>query len=236
MAKVGDSIMAENANWTFGGHVADTFDDHVSKSVPHYDVGHDLVVKISDYFLTSGSLCYDLGCSTGTLLRALAERNRGKDVQFIGVDAEEGMVEHARRKLQGFNNATIIKSDVMDVEFKTAEMIVAYYMFQFVRPKHRQSLFNQIYEKLSWGGGFLLFEKVRACDARFQDMMTGLYTDYKLDQEYSPDEIVGKSRSLKGVMEPFSTQGNLDLLRRAGFVDIMTVFKYVCFEGFLAIK
>ena len=30
--------------------------------------------------------------------------------------------------------------------------------------------------------------------------------------------------------------GNLDLLKRAGFVDIMTVFKYICFEGFLAIK
>jgi tRNA (cmo5U34)-methyltransferase len=41
---------------------------------------------------------------------------------------------------------------------------------------------------------------------------------------------------LKGVLEPFSTQGNTDLLRRAGFVDLMTVMKYVCFEGYLAIK
>ena len=45
-----------------------------------------------------------------------------------------------------------------------------------------------------------------------------------------------KSRSLKGVMEPFSTQGNLDMLKRAGFQDVMTIQKYVCFEGFLAIK
>ena len=53
---------------------------------------------------------------------------------------------------------------------------------------------------------------------------------------YSPDEIVGKARSLKSVLEPFSTEGNLGLLNRSGFVDIMTVFKYACFEGFLAIK
>ena len=45
-----------------------------------------------------------------------------------------------------------------------------------------------------------------------------------------------KTRSLKGILEPFSTQGNLDLLSRAGFVDVMTVQKYLCFEGFLAIK
>ena len=29
---------------------------------------------------------------------------------------------------------------------------------------------------------------------------------------------------------------NVDLLERAGFKDIMTVMKYVSFEGFLAIK
>jgi tRNA (cmo5U34)-methyltransferase len=81
-----------------------------------------------------------------------------------------------------------------------------------------------------------MFEKVRANDARFQDIMTGLYTDYKLDRGYAPDEIIAKSRSLKGVLEPFSTEGNLDMLRRAGFVDIVSVQKYICFEGFLAIK
>ena len=81
-----------------------------------------------------------------------------------------------------------------------------------------------------------MFEKVRANDARFQDMMTALYNDYKLEQGYSPEEIITKSRSLKGILEPFSTQGNIDLLKRAGFIDILTVFKHICFEGFLAIK
>jgi tRNA (cmo5U34)-methyltransferase len=47
---------------------------------------------------------------------------------------------------------------------------------------------------------------------------------------------VGKSRSLKGILEPFSTEGNLGLLRRAGFVDIAPVFRHLCFEGVLAIK
>ena len=114
--------------------------------------------------------------------------------------------------------------------------MTSYYAIQFVRPSVRQELIDKIYRSLQWGGAFLLFEKVRGADARFQDILTGLYTDFKLAQGYSAEEIVGKSRSLKGVLEPFSTQGNLDLLRRAGFVDIMTVMKYVCFEGFLAIK
>ena len=53
---------------------------------------------------------------------------------------------------------------------------------------------------------------------------------------YSHEEILNKTRSLKGVMEPFSTNGNLDMLKRAGFKDISTVIKDICFQGFIAIK
>ena len=85
-------------------------------------------------------------------------------------------------------------------------------------------------------GGFIFFEKVRAPDARFQDIMTLIYNEFKIDQGYTGDEIIAKSRSLKGVLDPFSTQANYDLAKRAGFVDIMSIFKCISFEGFLAIK
>ncbi len=66
--------------------------------------------------------------------------------------------------------------------------------------------------------------------------MNQSYIDFKIDNGFSADEILSKSRSLKSVLEPFSSKGNIDLLKRAGFKDILTVFKYLSFEGFLAIK
>jgi tRNA (cmo5U34)-methyltransferase len=81
-----------------------------------------------------------------------------------------------------------------------------------------------------------LFEKVRGPDARFQDIITILYNEFKINQGYTPDDIWAKSISLKGVLEPFSSQGNIDMLKRAGFLDINTIQKFLCFEGFLAIK
>ena len=126
--------------------------------------------------------------------------------------------------------------DINSMEFEQSNLIIAYYTIQFVPPRLRQELVNRIYEALHWGGAFICFEKVRANDARFQDYMTSLYTDYKLDQGYSPEEIVNKAQSLKSVLEPFSTQGNLDLFSRAGFEDVLSVHKYICFEGFLCIK
>ncbi len=236
MSKAGDDILADNANWSFGGTVAEGFDAHVEKSVPFYHEGHQLVARIADFFLPNGSICYDLGCATGRLLAVLAERNRHKEVRFVGIDDEERMVDHARKRCNGFPSVTILQEDILNADLDKADLIVSYYMIQFVRPRWRQEVFNRIYNALNWGGGFLMFEKVRAPDARFQDMMTTIYHDFKLEQGYSPEEIVGKTRGLKGILEPFSTQGNIGLLQRAGFVDFMTVFKYVCWEGFLAIK
>ena len=233
---VGDEISAENARWTFAGQTSENFDSHVLRSVPLYKEGHELVTKLSDFFLQEGSVCYELGCSTGRLTSRLAQHNRGKNVRFIGIDSEPDMVTQARKRCTEFPNVQIVEGNVVDIDLERADLIVAYYTVQFVRPKFRQILFDRIFAALNWGGAFLLFEKVRSADARFQDIATSLYTDYKLEQGYSADEIVAKARSLKGVLDPFSSQANLELLKRAGFVDMMSVLKYVCFEGFLAIK
>ena len=42
----GDRILAGNASWSFGGDVPSNFEEHVSKSVPLYHEGHELVFKI----------------------------------------------------------------------------------------------------------------------------------------------------------------------------------------------
>lgn len=236
MAKVDQTIEAENANWCFSGEVSANFDQHVERSVPRYLEGHELVGQLADFFLQKNSNCYDLGCSTGRLLAQLAPQFRPKQVNFIGIDCEPDMLTVAANNCKAFDNISLVHADIADYPFESCDLFVAYYTMQFVPPKQRQRVFEQIYQSLNWGGGFILFEKVRAPDARFQDMMSTLYNDYKLAQGYSGDQIIAKARSLKGVLEPFSREGNLGLLQRAGFSDIMTVFKHICFEGFVAIK
>ncbi|AHE97599.1 methyltransferase domain-containing protein [Thioalkalivibrio paradoxus] len=236
MPGVGDELRADNANWSFGGDVSEHFDEHVQRSVPFYRAGHELVTHATDFFLPNGSLLYELGCSTGSLLTRLAARHRRKDVRIVGIDREPEMVARAREKCAGHPNVEVIEGDILEVPLENADVIIAYYTVQFVLPRVRQQLIDRIYQSLNWGGAFFLFEKVRGPDARFQDMLNALYTEYKLEQGYQSEEIVAKMRSLKGVLEPFSSEGNLGLLQRAGFTDITTVFKYICFEGFLAIK
>lgn len=239
-ASAGDGIVANNANWSFAGEAAERFDEHVSKSVPLYDAGHQIVCGLSDFFVASDSVVYEFGCSTASLTLKLAEHNREKQgARFVGIDVEPEMIEkaEAKRLAAGLENVRFMADDILAVEFEPADFIVAYYTVQFVRPMVRQMLIDRIYNALNWGGCFVMFEKVRGPDARFQDIMTAMYSyDYKLAQGYSPEEIVSKARSLKGVLEPFSTQGNLDMLARAGFKDVTTIMKYISFEGLVAIK
>ena len=237
MKSVGDNISAEKANWTFGGEVANSFDDHVSKSVPLYKEGHALVLGLSDFFIKNDSVVYEIGCSTGSLISKLAASNQKREsAKFVGVDVEQGMVDFAKNRYDQITNLEFLCDDIMNLEMEESDFIVAYYTVQFIRPSLRQKLIDKLYSKLKWGGALVLFEKVRGSDARFQDILTTLYNEYKLQQGYTPDDIVAKSLSLKGVLEPFSTQGNIDMLKRAGFLDVNTVQKYLCFEGFLAIK
>ena len=183
------------------------------------------------------SLCYELGVSTGELIRKLALHNGSKpDIQWIGLDIESAMITKAQEHCAEVSNILLQREDIRLCDFEKSDFIVAYYCIQFIPARYRQDLFDKIYQSLNWGGALVLFEKVRAPDARFQDMQTALYNEFKLASGFSADEIIDKALSLKGVLEPFSTEGNLGLLRRAGFEDIMTVMKNICFEGFLAIK
>ncbi|KRR12606.1 methyltransferase [Bradyrhizobium jicamae] len=231
----GDGIHAARAGWSFGGDTPQHFDRHVARSVPNYEAGHRLIEQVSDFFVKKDSVAYEIGTSTGTLLRRLAKRHP-HGARWIGLDAERAMIEYARNAHSKVANVEYLLANACDVDYEASDFIVSYYTIQFVPPRYRQSLINLIYKSLNWGGAFLFFEKVRAPDARFQDIMSAVYIDYKLENGYSPDEVLGKASSLKGVLEPFSTRGNLDMLQRAGFVDTMTIYKHVCFEGFLAIK
>lgn len=233
---VGNNIKADNADWSFGGDVYKSFDEHVNKSVPFYQEGHELIAQLSDFFLHDNSQCYDLGCSTGVLLRSIKDRHPEKTLNLTGIDLEENMINEAKSRVDENENITYLCDDFLNIQFEKSDLIIAYYTLQFVQPQNRQIIFDRIYDALNWGGALILFEKVRGPDARFQDISTSLYMDYKLSQGFNSEEIVNKSRSLKGVLEPFSTQGNMDLLERAGFEDKMTIMKYICFEGIVAIK
>ena len=49
--------------------------------------------------------------------------------------------------------------------------------------------------------------------------MLKIYDEFKIKNGFKLDEIASKTRSLYGILEPFSSEGNKKLLKVAGFKD-----------------
>jgi len=149
------------------------------------------------------------------------------------------MLNQAKKEnkiIKSSNKINYLNKDFLKMKFKKSDLIISYYTIQFIAPKFRQTILKKIYKNLNWGGAFIMFEKIRASDARFQDIYSIVYNDFKLRNNFSPSEIIYKTKSLKGVLEPFSDYGNLSLIKRAGFKDVVPIFQWLCFKGYLCIK
>jgi tRNA (cmo5U34)-methyltransferase len=221
--------------WSFGGSLPKKFENHISKSVPLYLEGHKIICRLSDYFLKEGSICYDIGCSTGNLLVKLNDHTSKKKIQFYGIEKEKSMYNHSKSKIKN-RNINIINKDLTSLKLKKSNLIISYYTLQFNSPSVRQNLIKKIFKSLEWGGAFIMFEKIRGNDARFDNILNSLYMDFKEDNKINTNDIMSKSKSLRGVLEPFSENGNLGLLKRAGFKDIQPIVQLLCFKGYLCIK
>ena len=224
------------AQWTFGKDIASKFDSHIEKSIPMYKDTHWLCTEISNFFIKENCVVYDLGCSTGTYLKSLASHHKSKkQVTFYGVDVEKQMINFAKKKNYSKNIKYLYK-DITKLKMKKNDFTISFFTIQFLQQKYRQTVINKIYKNLNWGGAFFFAEKVRSYDARNQDMMNEIYKEWKLSNGFTYKEINAKTKSLKGVLDPFSTKGNNEMLERAGFSDISSVAKFINFEIFIAIK
>jgi len=232
---VGDGIVATDTRWSFGGETHEQFDSHVNRSVPLYSEGHLLIDQAIEFFSRPGSRIIDVGCSTGTLLQRLATKPSSRDLCLVGYDIEADMVRAARQRCAHLDNVHVTQGDAEDIDYSGAGAVVMYYTLQFATPARRLAILRRIAAGLQEGGGLFLFEKILLPDPRTQDIVGQLYQEHKVLNGFDTTEIYNKARSLRSVMAPVSSERNVADLREAGFSSVVTLQKYLCFEGFLAI-
>jgi tRNA (cmo5U34)-methyltransferase len=235
--QVGDQLEVSDGTWSFSDGVAPTFLDHVRRSVPLYDVGHQLVTEVATLFVRPGGVGYELGSATGQLLRTLASASpRTRSASWIGVDCQPEMVERARRWCEGIENASVVVDDIATMDYRSCDFVVAYLTLGFLDPEPRTRALERVREALREGGGLFVFEKVLTADPRLHSLLDLLYFRFKRAAGLSAEEILNKADSLAGVLQPMTSEEQAELLRSAGFRSVVPVLKYLCFEGFVAVK
>jgi tRNA (cmo5U34)-methyltransferase len=234
---VDDTITAVPGEWRFDENVSKAFDAHVEKSVPFYLEMQRMVVELSEYFVRDHSAVYDLGCSTGTTVELLSNSHAGKkDVQFFGFDLSKFMVKEARKKVSR-SNVRFFQKNITSVDFSPpADFVISLFTMQFLTMAERRSLLTRINQGLIEGGGLLITEKVSAEHACFEEIWTELYWDFKRRQGFTPEQVIEKANSIRGVLKPLSTDENIELLKQTGYSRIEVFFKWYNWAGFLAVK
>ena len=229
-------VLEHGGKWNFGqAQVASNFDAHIENSVPLYRHSHDLICAFAAFYLNDKALCYDLGCATARLSARLAAQHQ--QVAIKAIDIEPRMIARAATThCRELTNVELITADITQFEFLPADLMIACYTLQFIQPRARDALLRNICHSLYRGGALLLFEKVIAEDATLQEMTALAHTNFKLEQGCQPEQVIAKANSLRGVQQPLTASANKKMLHAAGFSRVFTIMKYLCFEGYLALK
>ena len=222
----------------FNEQVANVFDDMVVRSVPLYtDVTQNTARWALSYYQDNG-IIYDIGCSTGTTLDAIAQKMAGKG-RFVGIDSSRPMIEMATNKLKGFpqrHELRLVCGDALEQSYHEASVVVANYTLQFLPVKKRRGLLAKVYAGLSAGGLLIVSEKCCSACPEFQETITGFYEGFKERNGYSVSEIARKKEALENVLVPL-TCGQLEqMIGEAGFAHCEPVMRWHNFVTFIALK
>ena len=241
-AKKKDTLFKKSTapgKFEFNEPVARVFDDMLERSVPFYKECQQMVVDLALHFAQKGSAVYDLGCSTGTMLkhlvRAIPEKQK---IRFVGLDNSEAMLDKARGKLKGhLKRCALVKANMeSDFGLSDASVVIMNYTLQFLSPRRRAAMLKKIYQGLRPGGGLILIEKVQGESDDLNDLFVVQYHAYKRNQGYSKLEIAKKREALEKVLIPLKPGKNRDLLEKSGFRQVDIFFKWFNFAGFVAVK
>jgi tRNA (cmo5U34)-methyltransferase len=228
-------------HFSFDAKVAAVFDDMVERSVPFYNELQRMVVDLALKFLDADGVVYDIGCSTGTTLAALAAQvDPTQNVRFVGLEPADAMRQQALCKfamVRAPERLTILSQSVENVgKLEHARVVIMLFTLQFIRPVHRLEVLKMCHLSLRPHGCLILAEKILADQCTLRDLFIECYHDYKQRSHYSALEIARKREALENVLVPFTGSENMTLLRDAGFAIVEPIFQWYNFAAYLAVK
>ena len=231
--------LREGRPWVFDAAVAEGFDDMLERSIPEYETMRELTTLVASAFVRPGTLVVDLGCSRGEALAPIVELEGTEHVVFLGLEASPPMCAAAKRRFEDDGRVEILFHDLRDglrpLLATPSSVVLSVLTLMFVPVNYRARLLAEVYESLTPGGALVLVEKVLS-EPRLDDVFTANYHRRKTETGYTPDEIARKRLSLEGVLVPWMSEQYRDVLRKVGFREVDTFWRWFNFEGMVAVR
>jgi len=245
MTVIEDNIYQQPLNtmikFEFDHRVANVFTDMISRSVPGYEQILGLLPTISKCFQFPNHHYYDLGCSLGAGMVAMAEGLKEVECDIVGIDNSEAMIEKAspllKKQLSGIKPKYHLQhDDLNNIALLPAGMVLMNFTLQFIELEKRGALINKIFDCLTKGGVFILSEKICFSDPITNTTLIDIHHQFKADQGYSQLEISQKRDAIENVLIPEPLELHVKRLKKAGFTIVTPWIQNLQFISILAIK
>lgn len=244
----------------FDERVASVFSDMISRSVPSYQAILAMLPTLTREFRMPHRNYYDLGCSLGAGLHAMAEglkplpttpnhstlnpnndsRDNSSNIEatLIGIDNSKAMLTRAKDYASPYTNLRLefIEQDLLETQINNAAMVLMNFTLQFIAKESRDGIIDTIYQGLASGGALVLSEKITFAQPDTNQMMTNIHHRYKADQGYSQLEISQKRDAIENVLIPETLDAHTKRLKNAGFSIVTPWLQNLQFVSILAVK
>jgi tRNA (cmo5U34)-methyltransferase len=234
------ALKARPGSFSFDERVASVFTDMISRSVPGYQQILEILPTLTRHFRAQNGHYYDLGCSLGAGMLAIAEGLDDRQATLIGVDNSSAMIEQASTNLAILDarnlEYSLLEQDLVTTNITSAAMVLMNFTLQFIALNQRDDLVQKIYRGLSDGGCLVLSEKIKFDDHKTNIALIDIHHQYKADQGYSQLEISQKRDAIENILIPETLDAHVHRLRNAGFSVITPWVQNLQFISILAIK
>tara|TARA_R110000796_G_scaffold159388_3_gene276201 strand:- start:21392 stop:22051 length:660 start_codon:yes stop_codon:yes gene_type:complete len=217
--------MTEDKKEKFSFDTIDDFDSHIDLSIQNYSGLIEHIKNISTYFIKDDCKVYDIGCSTGNLIRTLKEHNK-TNTDYIGIDKSSNLTE---------GREDVINMDLVDWKAEEYCFGACLFTLQFLDINLRKQVLKEMYDNLKPGGAIIIAEKIFLEDGYIQDVLNFSHYDFKR-KHFNSDVILNKQVDLRYIMRPVTKKENMSMFHTAGFTKITSFWQSLQFKAWILQK
>nr|WP_174505848.1 class I SAM-dependent methyltransferase [Acinetobacter sp. Marseille-Q1620] len=215
--------------------VVDSYDDHIRKLIPGYDLVHMQVQAILTSYLNQHARILVVGCGTGYELQYLAECF--PEWTFTAIDPSVTMLEKAKAHLSRsaqFKNIQFILGDtsILKTLETTFDAAVSILVAHFVPVEAKLNFFKDIYDQLNDSGICLSFDLMEI-ESRYElDILQNLAEQTGLNSNQSQNMVDRLTQDFYLIPADEMKKIYSDV----GFAHIKSFAQVLNYYGFIGLK
>ncbi len=219
-------MLDETTASAYFGSMAESYDSLIRRAVPRYD---EMLVRLVDYLPRSASNIMELGCGTGNLSLALAERYPEASLTFL--DAAPEMLATTSARLERAYPSSVGRTRFVESVFEkidsrlgTFDLVTSSISLHHVADK--ESLYKNIYALVEPGGTFRFSDQLRGGSVAIHELNWRRWLEFCRSPENCSEEEVASLLEHAAAHDHYTPlQEHFRLLRIAGFTKLDCVWR-----------